>query len=71
MGNEATTRWVGRVVRQREDPRFLRGQARYVDDVVLPQAAYLAVVRSAAAHAKVRSVDVRAAAQGPGVLTVV
>lgn len=58
-------------MRRREDPRFLRGQARYVDDIVLPQMAYLAVVRSAAAHARLRKVDVRAAAQGPGVLTVV
>lgn len=58
-------------MRRREDPRFLRGQARYVDDIVLPQMAYLAVVRSAAAHARLRKVDVRAAAQGPGVLAVV
>lgn len=71
MVTEATTRWVGRAVRRLEDPRFLRGQARYVDDIVLPQMAYLAVVRSAAAHAQVRRVDVRAAAAGPGVLTVV
>ncbi|HVH32404.1 MAG TPA: xanthine dehydrogenase family protein molybdopterin-binding subunit [bacterium] len=69
--SEATTRWVGRAVRRREDPRFLRGQARYVDDLVLPQMAYLAVVRSAAAHARLGKVDVRAAAQGLGVLTVV
>ncbi len=71
MVTEATTRWVGRAVRRLEDPRFLRGQARYVDDIVLPQMAYLAVVRSAVAHAQVRRVDVRAAAAGPAVLTVV
>ena len=52
-------------------PAFLRGQARYVDDIVLPQIAFLAIIRSADAHVKVRRVDVRAAAQGPGVLTVV
>ncbi len=71
MVSGATPRWVGRAVRRLEDPRFLRGQAHYVDDIVLPQMGYLALVRSAAAHARVRRVDVRAAAQGPGVLTVV
>lgn len=71
MAAEATTRWVGQAVRRLEDPRFLRGQARYVDDIVLPQMAYLAIVRSAAAHAQLRRVDVHAAAQSPGVVTVV
>jgi carbon-monoxide dehydrogenase large subunit len=49
----------------------VRGQARYIDDIVLPQMAYVAFVRSVAAHAELRGVDVRAAAQAPGVLTVV
>jgi carbon-monoxide dehydrogenase large subunit len=58
-------------VRRREDPRFLRGQARFIDDIVLPQMVHLAIVRSAAAHAQLRRVDGRAAAQAPGVLTVI
>jgi carbon-monoxide dehydrogenase large subunit len=58
-------------VRRREDPRFLRGQARYVDDIVLPRMAYLTIVRSTAAHAQLRRIHTRAATQAPGVLAVV
>lgn len=69
--SETVTGWIGRRVRRREDPRFLRGLARYVDDIVLPQMAYLAIVRSAAAHATLRRVDLSAASQAPGVLAAV
>ncbi len=65
---DSAERWIGKPVRRREDPRFLRGQARYVDDIVLPQMAYLAIVRSAVAHAHLRRVDLRAALQAPGAL---
>jgi len=68
---ESATHWIGRPVRRREDPRFLRGQARYVDDVVLPGMAHMAVVRSSVAHAIVRKVDVSAARRSSGVLAVV
>ncbi len=63
--------WVGRPIRRREDPRFLRGQARYVDDIVLPRMAYLAIIRSAAAHARLRRVDVSGALGVPGVVAAV
>jgi aerobic carbon-monoxide dehydrogenase large subunit len=50
-------------VRRREDPRFLTGRARYVDDVRLPGALVAAFVRSPHAHA--RLVSIEAAAAGP------
>ena len=53
-----------------EDFRFVTGQGRYVDDVVLPGQCYLKVVRSPHAHAAIRAIDVRAAANLPGVLAV-
>jgi len=68
---ESATHWIGRPVRRREDPRFLRGQARYVDDVVLPGMAHMVVVRSSVAHAILRNVDVSAARRSSGVLAVV
>jgi len=65
------THWIGRPVRRREDPRFLRGQARYVDDIVLPKMAHMVVVRSRVAHAILRKVDMSAARRANGVLAVV
>ncbi len=63
--------WIGRAIKRREDPRFLRGQARYVDDIVLPRMAHLAVVRSAHAHARLRGIRVDAARRAPMVIAVV
>jgi aerobic carbon-monoxide dehydrogenase large subunit len=62
--------WIGRPIKRREDPRFLRGQARYVDDIVFPRMAHLAVVRSAHAHARLRGIRVDAARRAPGVIAV-
>jgi carbon-monoxide dehydrogenase large subunit len=44
---------IGQRIRRREDPRFLRGQGRYVDDLSLPDALHLTFVRSYMAHAQV------------------
>jgi carbon-monoxide dehydrogenase large subunit len=67
----AKTSWIGRPLRAREDVRYLRGQARYVDDVVLPGMASLVVVRSPFAHARIRSVDTGPARRCAGVLAVI
>ena len=53
-----------------EDFRFITGQGRYVDDLILPRQCYLKVVRSPHAHAAIRAVAVHAAANLPGVLAV-
>jgi aerobic carbon-monoxide dehydrogenase large subunit len=53
-----------------EDPRLLSGRGRYTDDFVLPHLAHAYVLRSPYAHARIRSVDIRAATQMPRVLAV-
>ncbi len=58
---------LGQRVRRTEDPRLLRGEGRYVDDIVLPRTLHVSFVRSPAAHARVLSVDVSAANALPGV----
>ena len=63
--------WIGRPIRRREDNRFLRGTARYVDDIVLPGMAFMAVARSTVGHARLLRVHTDAAARAPGVLAVV
>ncbi len=57
----------GASVRRKEDPRFLRGDGRYVDDIRLPGMLHAAFVRSPHAHAKIRSVKTDAARRLPGV----
>ncbi len=59
-------KYFGAAVRRREDPRFLRGEARFVDDVKLPGLLHAAFLRSPHAHARIRGLRT-AAAQRPGV----
>jgi carbon-monoxide dehydrogenase large subunit len=58
---------IGQSVLRREDPRLLRGQGRYFDDLKLVDQLYAVVVRSPHAHADIRSIDTRPALQMPGV----
>jgi len=57
----------GASVRRKEDPRFLRGDGRYVDDIKLPGMLHAAFVRSPHGHARIVSVKTDAARRLPGV----
>ncbi len=59
---------VGARIRRREDPRLITGRATYVDDLKQVGTCYAAFIRSPYGHAKLRSVDTRAATDHPGVL---
>ena len=63
-------KYFGAAVRRREDPRFLRGEGRFVDDVTLPGLLHAAFLRSPHAHARVRSIDATRARSMPGVVAV-
>ncbi len=60
----------GRMLRK-EDPRFVRGRGRYVDDVNLPGMLHLAILRSPVAHAKILNIDITAAQAHPKVKLVI
>jgi carbon-monoxide dehydrogenase large subunit len=60
----------GRMLRK-EDPRFIRGKGRFIDDITLPGLLHLAILRSPLAHARIRRVDVTAAEAHPKVKLVV
>jgi carbon-monoxide dehydrogenase large subunit len=62
---------MGHSIKRKEDPRFIRGQGRYVDDIVLPGMLYLDIVRSPFAHARIKSINVEKAMKVPGVLAVI
>ena len=64
-------RFIGKSLNRVEDPRFLRGQGRYLDDIKLPGMLHAAVVRSPHAHARIVSVDTSMAEALPGVVRVV
>ncbi len=61
---------VGARVKRLEDPRLLRGDGAFVDDIHLPGMVHMAVLRSPHAHARVVSVDLTAARAAAGVLDV-
>jgi carbon-monoxide dehydrogenase large subunit len=63
-------RYLGAHVKRLEDPRLLAGQGRFLDDLTLPGVLHAAFVRSAHAHALVRSVDAGPARGTPGVVLV-
>ena len=61
---------IGQAVRRVEDQRFLKGQGRYVDDIILPGMCHGVNVLSPHAHARIKNVDTSKAKVAPGVLLV-
>ena len=59
---------IGQPVRRREDARLLTGSGQFSDDWHLDGQAWMAVVRSTHAHARLTGIDIGAAAALPGVL---
>ncbi len=74
--NDQASEWavrkfaIGQPVPRTEDPRLLRGEGRYSDDVNLPGQVYAVMVRSRHAHGLIRGIDTDAARSMPGVLGV-
>jgi len=61
---------IGEPVLRSEDPKLLRGEGRYTDDISLAGQAYCAMVRSRHAHGVIRALKTDAARAMPGVLAV-
>ena len=53
-----------------EDLKFLRGEARFVDDINLPGTTHALFYRSPRAHALIRSIDIDSARASPGVIAI-
>jgi len=60
----------GNAVRRVEDDALLAGAGRFTDDVSLPSETHLVFLRSPHAHARIASIDVRAASALPGVVAI-
>jgi carbon-monoxide dehydrogenase large subunit len=71
LSRSGETRYTGRSVPRREDPRLLTGRGLYTGDLRLPGMVDAAFVRSPHAHARLQAVDVAAARAREGVLAAV
>ena len=61
---------LGARIKRVEDPRFITGKGRYLDDIKLAGMTYMSILRSPYAHANIRSIDTSAAKAMPGVVLV-
>jgi carbon-monoxide dehydrogenase large subunit len=61
---------IGQSVPRTEDPRLLRGEGRYVDDIRLQNETHAYILRSPHGHANITRFDRSRARQMPGVLTI-
>ncbi len=62
---------MGHPMKRKEDPRFIQGRGRFVDDVKLPGMLHMDIVRSPYAHAKILSIDASEALAMEGVIAVI
>jgi aerobic carbon-monoxide dehydrogenase large subunit len=63
-------KFFGKAMKRVEDPRFITGTGNYTDDISVLGMVHAAMVRSPYPHAKIKSIDSRAALALPGVLAV-
>ncbi len=59
---------IGKRRTRKEDTRLVTGQTSWTDNIQLPGLQFVAFLRSPMAHARIRSVDVSAAREAPGVV---
>ncbi len=65
-----TGKYFGQPIKRLEDKYLLTGNAKFIDDIEIPGMLHAAFLRSDFAHARIKSIDVSAARQHPGVVAV-
>src|ERR1700686_2461966 len=63
--------FFGQPIERLEDFRFVRGRGQYVDDLARTDMLHAAILRSAVAHGRIRTIDVSRAQKMPGVHCVI
>ena len=61
---------IGRSLKRLEDPRLLRGEGRFVDDLSPQRCLHVGMVRSPMAHGSLSGIDISAAVATPGVVAI-
>ena len=64
------THSMGHSMKRKEDPRFIRGHGKYLDDFTLPGMVWMSLVHSPYPHARIVKIDKTAALAVPGVIAV-
>jgi aerobic carbon-monoxide dehydrogenase large subunit len=64
------TNGIGQPVLRKEDVRLVTGAGRYSDDLSFSNEAHAVILRSTHAHARIASIDAKAARAAPGVVRV-
>src|SRR5438093_12688462 len=70
MTATTTSTYLGTRLARKEDARLITGEGTFTDDVTLQGMAYLTLVRSPHAHARIGRIDTAAAKKEPGVVAV-
>jgi CO/xanthine dehydrogenase Mo-binding subunit len=65
-----STRTFGARIERNVDPKLLRGEGAFVDDIPLPQALHVAFLRSSHARARISALNVSVAKRHPGVVEI-
>src|SRR4051812_6191702 len=64
------TKWIGMPVERLEDPPLVTGRGRFAGDINFSRQLHMRIVRSNHAHARIVSIDTKAARELPGVVAV-
>jgi carbon-monoxide dehydrogenase large subunit len=59
---------IGQPLRRKEDARLLTGRTQWTDNIQLPGALHMAILRSPMAHATITKIDLTKAMKSPGVV---
>lgn len=65
-----SNKYIGQSVKRVEDKRFITGQGKYTDDIVLPRMVHAYILRSPYAHARIKSIDTSEALAMKGVVAI-
>jgi carbon-monoxide dehydrogenase large subunit len=65
-----STRTFGARIERNVDPKLLRGEGAFVDDIPLPDALHVAFLRSPHARARIGNINVLSAKRHPGVVAI-
>src|SRR3984893_5078516 len=66
----AVSQLIGASIKRREDPELVTGSGNFVDDKSQTALAYLHVVRSTQAHARIEAIETSRAKEASGVLAI-
>lgn len=61
----------GASIKTREAPSLLKGEAKFIGDIELPNMLHLAILRSKYAHANITKLDISEARKMPGVIRII